>query len=91
MRMDRTASDNRLPETRPRVESTLMWGFLGLRTFDLAQAGIALASGSLSKSINPNPGCPSCGNPSARFARSIINPYAQAVIVNATPNSIAKR
>jgi signal transduction histidine kinase len=30
-----------------------MWAFLGLRSFDLAQAGIALASGSLSKSTNP--------------------------------------
>jgi signal transduction histidine kinase len=54
MRADGAASGNRLPETRPRVEFTLMWGFLGLRVFDLAQAGIALASGSLNKSINPS-------------------------------------
>ena len=53
MRTDEVASGNRLPEARPRVEFTLMWAFLGLRAFDLAQAGIALASGSLSKSINP--------------------------------------
>ena len=53
VRTDVVASGNRLPEARPRVEFTLMWAFLGLRAFDLAQAGIALASGSLGKSINP--------------------------------------
>lgn len=53
VRTDGVTSGSRLSETRPRVEFTLMWAFLGLRAFDLAQAGIALASGSLSKSINP--------------------------------------
>jgi signal transduction histidine kinase len=54
MRADGVVSGKGFPETRPRVEFTLMWGFLGLRTFDLAQAGIALATGSLNKSINPS-------------------------------------
>jgi len=53
MGADRAGSGEHAPETRPRVELTLLWGFLGLRAFDLAQAGIAVASGSLGKSINP--------------------------------------
>ena len=53
VRTDGIASGGRFPEMRPRVEFTLVWAFLGLRAFDLGQAVIALASGSLSKSIAP--------------------------------------
>src|SRR5260221_13846569 len=45
MGADRAGNGDRAPATRPRVEFALLWGFLGLRAFDLAQAGIAVASG----------------------------------------------
>jgi signal transduction histidine kinase len=53
MRSDLAAGGNRGQETGPRVEITLVWAFLGLRAFDLAQAVIAFASGSLSKAVDP--------------------------------------
>jgi signal transduction histidine kinase len=38
---------------RPGVELALVWAFLGLRGFVLAQAAVAVAAGSLSRSDNP--------------------------------------
>lgn len=43
----------RLPATSPGVERVLVWAFLGIRAFDLAQAAVALAAGSLRKSSDP--------------------------------------
>jgi signal transduction histidine kinase len=47
------AGSRRLSATSAAVERTLVWGFLGIRAFDLAQAAVAVSAGSLSKSSNP--------------------------------------
>ncbi len=51
--MDEQAGSSRFPATRPGVERALVWAFLGIRAFDLAQAAIALCAGSLRKSSDP--------------------------------------
>jgi signal transduction histidine kinase len=43
----------RFPATSPGVERVLVRAFLGIRAFDLAQAAIALAAGSLRRSSDP--------------------------------------
>jgi signal transduction histidine kinase len=43
----------RRASTRAGVEQTLAWGIAGVRAFDLAQAVVALATGSLSRATNP--------------------------------------
>jgi signal transduction histidine kinase len=48
-----TAVGGRPTATRPGVELALVWAFLGLRAFVLAQAAVAVAAGSLSRSDNP--------------------------------------
>lgn len=39
--------------TRPRVELTVVWAFLGIRGIVLVQAAVAVAAGNLSRSSNP--------------------------------------
>jgi two-component sensor histidine kinase len=51
--MSISGDGGRFPATSPGVERVLVWAFLGVRAFDLAQAGIALAAGSLRKSSDP--------------------------------------
>ncbi|MEU4522150.1 ATP-binding protein [Amycolatopsis sp. NPDC024027] len=46
-------SISRLAETRAGVEMTIVWGFAGIRAFDLAQAAVAMSSGSLRTSTAP--------------------------------------
>jgi hypothetical protein len=52
--MSVSAGSGRFPATKPGVELALVWAFLGIRAFDLAQAAIALAAGSLRKSSDPS-------------------------------------
>lgn len=52
--MSVSAGSRRFPATRPGVELALVRAFLGIRAFDLAQAAVALAAGSLRKSSNPS-------------------------------------
>lgn len=40
-------------DTRAGVEMTIVWGFVGVRVFDLAQAVVAMSTGSLRKSTAP--------------------------------------
>jgi signal transduction histidine kinase len=51
--MSVSGDDGRFPATSPGVERVLVWAFLGIRAFDLAQAAVALAAGSLRKSSDP--------------------------------------
>lgn len=44
---------SRPADTRPGVEMTVVWGFTGIRAFDLVQAAVAMSSGSLEKSTAP--------------------------------------
>lgn len=46
-------SVSHLADTRAGVEMTIIWGFAGIRTFDLAQAVVATSSGSLRTSTAP--------------------------------------
>jgi signal transduction histidine kinase len=48
------SAGGRFPATRTGVELALVWAFLGIRAFDLGQAAIALAAGSLRKSSDPS-------------------------------------
>src|ERR1700730_15535621 len=51
--MSVSGDGGRFPATSPGVERVLVWAFLGIRAFDLAQAAVALAAGSLRKSSDP--------------------------------------
>jgi hypothetical protein len=48
------AGRGRIPATKAGVELALVWAFVGIRAFDLAQAAVALAAGSLRKSSDPS-------------------------------------
>jgi signal transduction histidine kinase len=48
-----TAREGRLTATRPGVELAIVWAFLGLRAFVLAQGAVAVAAGSLGRSDRP--------------------------------------
>jgi signal transduction histidine kinase len=52
--MSVSAGSGRLPATKAGVELALVWAFVGIRAFDLAQAAVALAAGSLRKSSDPS-------------------------------------
>ena len=52
--MSVSACSGRLPATKAGVELALVWAFVGIRAFDLAQAAVALAAGSLLKSSDPS-------------------------------------
>src|ERR1035441_8194368 len=51
--MNASAGGGRFPATKSGVERALVWAFVGIRAFDLAQAAVALAAGSLRKSSDP--------------------------------------
>lgn len=52
--MSVSAGRGRFPATKAGVELALVWAFVGIRAFDLAQAAVALAAGSLRKSSDPS-------------------------------------
>jgi signal transduction histidine kinase len=51
--MSVSGDGSRFPATSPGVERVLVRAFLGVRAFDLGQAGVALAAGSLRRSSDP--------------------------------------
>jgi signal transduction histidine kinase len=51
--MSVSGDGGRFPATSPGVERVLVLAFLGVRAFDLAQAAVALAAGSLRRSSDP--------------------------------------
>lgn len=53
VRTSGVTSGPRRTSTRAEMEQTVVWGFVGIRVFSLAQAVVSMLSGSLAKSTNP--------------------------------------